>query len=236
MTLVTSFTEQCIAFAGPVWERYQHHPWIEALFAGTLSEERFRYWLVQDLSYLGQPVVELIFPKVPPHNPFIEIQRSYSREAYANKVEHKALALGDEGDFAYSRWAARPSRDALVNFWIRTAYDGSFGDMCAAMYVCFAFADTFGARYERERPDNLPDLHREWIGQFVGAFEERFRKAAEDGINEYGANGTEYQREQMRWIFLRATQLQIGTFDAAWNLSDPWPGEGVERGILAGAP
>jgi len=58
--------------------------------------------------------------------------------------------------------------------------------------------------------------------------------ATVDGINEYGANSTKYEREKMRWIFLRATQYQIGTFDAAWNLSDPWPGEGEEKGILAG--
>jgi hypothetical protein len=40
----------------------------------------------------------------------------------------------------------------------------------------------------------------------------------------------------MKWIFLRATQHQIGTFDAAWNLSDPWLGEGTETGVMAGRP
>jgi hypothetical protein len=40
----------------------------------------------------------------------------------------------------------------------------------------------------------------------------------------------------MRWLFLRATQHQIATFDAAWELSDPWAGEGEESGVLAGMP
>ena len=40
----------------------------------------------------------------------------------------------------------------------------------------------------------------------------------------------------MRWIFLRATNHQIGTFDAAWRLSDPWPGEGEETGVMAKPP
>jgi hypothetical protein len=34
----------------------------------------------------------------------------------------------------------------------------------------------------------------------------------------------------------RAVNHQIGTFDAAWNLSDPWPGEGEETGVMAVAP
>jgi len=40
----------------------------------------------------------------------------------------------------------------------------------------------------------------------------------------------------MKWIFVRATNHQIGVFDAAWNLSDPWPGEGEELGVMAGPP
>lgn len=40
----------------------------------------------------------------------------------------------------------------------------------------------------------------------------------------------------MRWLFLRGTQWQIGTFDVAMNLSNPWPGEGQERGVMADAP
>ena len=32
-----TFVEECKAAAGPVWERWMHHPWTEDLFAGTLS-------------------------------------------------------------------------------------------------------------------------------------------------------------------------------------------------------
>jgi thiaminase (transcriptional activator TenA) len=234
VTTTTSFPEECKTFAGPVWERWIHHPWIEALFAGELSDEQFRCWLIQDLPYLGQHIAELVFPKVPPHNPFVELQREYALQAETSRVELKTLA--EVGEFARSRWSARPSRDALINFWVRTAYEGSFGYMCADLYVCYSFSETFGTRYKLEPPQGLPDLQREWVEQWIGPFEERFCQATEDGLNEYGANGTEYERDQMRWIFLHATQLQIGTFDAAWHISDPWPGEGAERRVLASAP
>ena len=233
MPSATSFVDECKAFSGPVWDRWVHHPWIEALFAKDLSDEQFRYWLIQDLPYLGQHTAELVYPKVPPHNPFVELSREYAAQAGTSRVELKTMA--EVGDFAQSRWAARPSRDALINFWVRTAYEGSFGDMCAALYVCYSFTETFGARYRREHPE-LPDLQCEWVEQWIDPFEERLEQATADGLNEYGANSTEHERDQMRWLFLRGTQLQIGTFDAAWNASDPWPGEGEEQGILASAP
>ena len=64
----------------------------------------------------------------------------------------------------------------------------------------------------------------------------KLRLATEQGLNEAGAHSTSYQRETMKWLFLRGIQYQIGTFDAAWELSDPWPGEGAPQGGLSNIP
>ncbi len=61
---MVAFSDQCIKATGSVWERWLHHPWTEALFAGELSDAQFRYWLVQDLPYLGQHMTEPVYPKV----------------------------------------------------------------------------------------------------------------------------------------------------------------------------
>ena len=227
-----TFLEECISFTGPTWGRYLHHPWIEAFFAGGLSEEQFNYWLIQNLSYLGNHIAEIVYPKVPSHNPWITLRQEYSRRSSETRVELSFLE--DVGDFAKTRWAARPTRDALINFWVRTAYEGTFGDICCGYYVCYSFPITFGERYLREKPKNLSDLQKSWVEQWIDPHAEELMAATVDGINEYGAKSTKYECEKMRWIFLRATQYQIGTFDAAWNLSDPWPGEGEEKGVLAG--
>jgi thiaminase/transcriptional activator TenA len=229
-----TFLQECIAFTGPVWERYIHHPWVEALFAGTLAEERFAYWLAQDLPYFGENFVNAAYPKVPPHNPWARLEMEYQARASSSRVERRLLDR--YGDFALSRWAARPRREAFLNFLARTVYEGTFGEICAAHYACFCFCDTFGKRYLRERPLGLPDIQRDWVNQFNDEFFESHKNATEAGINEAGAHATPYERDRLRWIFLRGTQHQIGTFDAAWNLSDAWPGEGEERGVLAGAP
>lgn len=228
------FVEECKEAAGPVWERWLHHPWTEALFAGELSDDQFRYWLIQDLPYLGQHITELAYPKVPPHNPFIELSREYAVRAETSRVELETLE--EAGPFATTRWAARPMREAAINFWVRASYEGSFGDLCAALYVCYSFADTFGTRYATEQPANLPELQRLWVEQWIDPYFIRLHDSVYDGLNEAGAHATEHQREQMRWLFLRGTQWQIGTFDVAMACSDPWPGEGEESGFLADGP
>lgn len=229
-----TFVEECKAAAGPVWERWMHHPWTEELFAGTLSDEQFRYWLIQDLPYLGQHITTPMYPKVPPTSPFISLCREYAVRAQTTRVELETL--GDVGDFAKTRWAARPMREGAINFWIRTAHEGSFGDMCAALYVCYSFADTFGGRLKREQPTGLPPLQQAWVEQWIDPYFERLFECIRDGLNEAGEHATEFQRDQMRWLFLRGTQWQIGTFDVSMNLSDPWPGEDEECGVMADAP
>jgi thiaminase (transcriptional activator TenA) len=229
-----SFIDECIAFTGPVWNRYHHHPWIDALFAGTLDEDRFNYWLAQDLPYLGERISIIAFQKVPPHNPWAQLDTEYLIRAGKSRVELDMLEK--YGDFAKTRWAARPRREAFVNFFARTVYEGTFGDICAAFYPCYTFPTTFGERYQREEPANLSDRQRRWVEQWVDPFFIQLQEATKDGLNEYGEHATAHQKEQMKWIFLRATNHQIGVFDAAWNLSDPWPGEGEESGVMAGPP
>ena len=227
-----TFLDECIEFAGPAWERYIHHPWIEALFAGTLQEDKFRYWLIQDLPYIGENASEVAFTKVPTHNPWVKLQREYGVRAAESRVELRILEDYDE--FALTRWAARPRREAFVNFFVRAFYEGTFGDVCCAVYPCYCFHNTFGVRYENEKPKNLSQLQRDWLEQWQDPFYRDLQNATVDGINEYGNASTEFERDKMRWLFLRATQHQIATFDAAWIMSDPWPGEGNEIGILAG--
>lgn len=229
------FLAACKAFAGPAWTAFEHHPWIEALFANELDDDRFRFWLAQDLPYLGQHITEVAYAKVPPHNPLVALEREYARRSEAGRVE---LRLLDEvGPFGKTRWAARPKRDAFINFWVRTVHEGSFGDICAALYVCYSFDVTFGQRLKREATTGLPELQADWLDQWVDPFFTELRLAVEDGLEEAGRHASPHQRETMQWLFLRGVQHQIGTFDAAWRLSDPWPGETLaEQGLTAAIP
>jgi len=230
-----TFFDECMDFARPAWDAFEHHPWIDALFANELDDAQFRYWLAQDLPYLGQHITEVAYPKVPPHNPLVELEKEYAQRSDSGRVELKLL--DEVGDFAKTRWAARPRRDAFINFWIRTVHEGTFGDICAALYVCYSFDVTFGDRYKAEEPTGLPDLQLEWLQQWVDPFFVRLRLATEAGLNEAGEYGSPHERETMKWLFLRGIQYQIGTFDAAWELSDPWPGEPEDdRGIMAAIP
>lgn len=47
-----SFTDELHSISKKLWDRSKFHPFIKELVSGKLSEERFRYYLIQDTYYL----------------------------------------------------------------------------------------------------------------------------------------------------------------------------------------
>lgn len=227
------FVDECREFAGPVWDSYIHHPWIEALFSGELDDERFNYWLAQDLSFIFDTVNLSAIGKCPPNNPWAERTIQLFSSARTGRVESRLIS--EHGEFAKSRWAARPARESMSNFLFRAAAEGTFGEYCCAQYACSEFANTFARRFEEMSQSTLPPEQADWVAQFAEPWEREINVYLVQGINEAGAYAPSWLRDQMKWYFLRGVQHQIATFDAAWQLSDPWPGIPDDTSILAGA-
>ena len=45
-------TERLLAGTQELWERYTDHPFVRGIADGSLDEEKFRYYMVQDYIYL----------------------------------------------------------------------------------------------------------------------------------------------------------------------------------------
>src|SRR6056297_2988530 len=63
---MAALTERLKAYTGETWAAYIHHPWIDAIVEGTLSDERLRFFLLQDLPYLAdyERIYNLAFSKL----------------------------------------------------------------------------------------------------------------------------------------------------------------------------
>jgi thiaminase/transcriptional activator TenA len=225
------FVDECLEFAAPAWDAYVHHPWVEALFAGTLDQDRFHYWLAQDLSFIYDTVGLAAVPKCPPDLPWAKRMLDYFANSRGGRAE--TILLEKYGDFAKTPWAARPAREAFNNFMLRVASEGTFGEFCCAQFACTSFSNTFALRYEETKPEGIPQEQVDWVMQFAEPWEREGCKEMAQAINEAGTYASPWLRDQMRWTFLRGTQHQIATFDAAWKMSDPWPGPGDDGGVLA---
>ena len=201
-----------------LWNAYVHHPWMDAIHDGTLSMERFQFFLAQDMPYQTDFLNALLLASTRSADPEAWL---WLRSFIAAEAAFEASLLEEMGvPYSFDRWDAGPAREGYMNHLTRVALEGSVGRIGAALLPCAAGftgamaepADTsvHHPHFRRwlefyERP-----VQAEFSNRLVGVFEDAMRDAGEA------------EREQTRMIFVRSLQHQVEVFDAAWRLSDEW--------------
>ncbi|HSR41328.1 MAG TPA: thiaminase II, partial [Longimicrobiales bacterium] len=127
------------AAALPIWEAQLEHPFVKGIADGSLEEERFRRWVLQDYRYLEE--FARIFAWA-----VAKADRLESMGWYAAVLD---LTLNTEMDL-HRGYAARfgltpedleaepmwPTTRAYTDFLVRTSADGDLLDLLAALLPC----------------------------------------------------------------------------------------------------
>ena len=225
--------ERLKAHAGDSWPAYVRHPWLEGIHKGDLSLDRFKFFLVQDLPYLADfsRVYFMAFAKLSPRNlrhfrPFLKLIADYDE----GNVEEEWLAGIGCNEFSSDRWAALKAREGYMNHLIRTAHEGdAFEIFTATLPCCVGFAE-IGDRLKEEDLSGHHAVYQKWINHYRRPFQREQVNALVEALETCTADLDKDQLQQLERIFLRSVQHQIHVFDAAWRMSDPWPGPGTYSG------
>lgn len=215
--------------AGDTWEAYIHHPWIEGMYNGDLSNERLQFFLVQDLPYVAEfsRVYFMAFAKLDAtelriFRPFLQLIAGYDEGHF----EEDLLAKLDCNDFSSDRWAALKAREGYINHLIRTAYEGTALEIFSATLPCSLGFAEIGERFQDADLRGHREILREWIEQYHRPFQREQVNALIEGLEECAARLSEAQLLKLERLFVRSVQHQVNVFDAAWRMDDPWPGPG----------
>ncbi len=125
---MTRFTDAMWAEIRPTYEAILDLPFNRELAAGTLSRERFVFYMVQDAHYLGAFARALATAAAKAITP--EAQVTFAKSAHEAIVVERALHEGFFREFGVSaeRFAAtRPSPTALSGISCVSGHDGSKG-------------------------------------------------------------------------------------------------------------
>lgn len=164
-----SFSSQLRKNSDAVWQAIFNHPYVQALGAGTLPEEKFRYWLHQDYLYLKDyarmfaygaakaPDLETMgwFAKL--HDGIVNFEMDgHRRYAQSFGIDPKDL---EKGEMA-------PTCRAYTRELLYTAATGSLGELTASLLPCLAgYAETADYLAAKGMPDNT--FYRQWIEMYI---------------------------------------------------------------------
>ncbi len=213
----------------PWWREIGEHPFARGIVDGSLDEERFRRWLLQDYRYLVEYARVMAMAAVRADRP--ETMGRYAGLAQATlTVEmglHRRLAAGFGLDLADLEAApAWPPTRAYADFLLRTAALGDRAELAAALLPCaFLYVELFGAVPEARLPSDR--RYADFLRQYAAP---ELREAADwqrGELERLASDAGEATRQRCREAFLTACRHELAFVEMCWSGQDA--GHAVNR-------
>jgi thiaminase/transcriptional activator TenA len=200
-------------------------PFNAELAAGTLSEERFRHYMIQDAHYLEGFARALSLVSAKGWNADHVVH--FARAAETAIVVERSLHADYFTQFGVSPAAfaaAEPSPvcDHYVSFLLRTTALDPLEVGLAALLPCFWIYREVGRHILAQAAS--PNPYRAWIDTYAGEEFERAVDAVIAVTDTVAQEASPRTREAMHRAFTRATRLEWMFWDSAWRLAT-WPTE-----------
>jgi thiaminase/transcriptional activator TenA len=212
------FSQDAWQRIAPLYAAILELPFNQELAAGTLSRERFTFYMLQDAHYLSHfaKALAVTAARAPDPDALIQLAGS-AREAV---VVERALHEGFFRDFGITPEEAAatepsPTCSHYTHYLVALAHNAPYEVSVAALLPCFWIYWEVGKHLLAiARPDNP---YQAWIDTYADeAFAAGVRKVV--AISDAVAADTSQQiRSEMHQAFHRATQLEWMFWDSAYR-------------------
>lgn len=209
------FLEELRKATETTYQKIIAHPFNRELAAGTLDEEKFRFYLSQDVVYIGEysRALAAIAAKAPDHNQLLEfitfakegldiervLHNEYMQIFRVEKPEYLAL-----------------STEAYANFLLATAAYKSFPVAVSALLPCFWLYNEVAVHIRKNTTHN--NKYQRWIDTYAGAEFDQTTRRLKEITQELAKNCTNHTRTQMKDQFLRSAKYEWLFWDSAYYL------------------
>ncbi len=217
------FTDELWHSIAPVFSAILAHPFLKGLTDGTLPEDAFRFYVIQDALYLQDYArcLAIAAAKAP---------RADWCELFA---EHAKVALVVERslhDSFFREWGLTadqviatpyaPANLAYTSYLVRVAYERTFEELLGAVLPCYWIYWEVGKHLERSGSPN--PLYQRWIDTYASEEYAQVVRAVLAVTDEAVADLPEARRAPVRQHFLTTSRYEWLFWDSAWR-RETWP-------------
>ena len=217
-------------FTGELWRSIEiiydeilAHPFLQGLTDGTLSEERFRFYILQDALYLREyaRALSLTGVRSPDESALVMFNEHSAGAIMVERGLHEGFLkdLGVTQD-EVNQTVASPTTLAYTSYLLKTATLGDYPEVLGAVLPCYwIYREVGKALLEHGSPN---PLYQRWIDTYGG---EEFGALVEAVLNltdEVCENLNPAQKARVTEAFTITSRYEWMFWDAAWRLEE-WP-------------
>ena len=219
-------------FTGELWSSIEityaeilSHPFLKGLTDGTLPEESFRCYVLQDAFYLREYARALSLAGV--RSPDESALLMFNEHSAGAITVERSLHEGFLKDLGVTQEEARvtqasPTTLAYTSFLLKTATLGDYPEVLGAVLPCYWIYERAGkALLEHGSPN---PRYQKWIDTYGGEEFGALVEAVLDLSDSVFKDLNPAQKARVREAFMITSLYEWMFWDAAWKL-DTWPVE-----------
>ncbi|MFT4882636.1 MAG: thiaminase/transcriptional activator TenA [Natronomonas sp.] len=224
------FTDWLRARAEPAWTDAVEHSFVEELGAGTLDEDAFADYLVQDYAFVGELVGTFGYavgqaPDMAAKRRFVEFLDTVTADEN-DYFERSFEAL----DVPADRWqdpTPTETTAAFVDVLGRAAREGGYAETLAVLvpaeWVYETWATTAAERHGDPTADppsagmDLPFYYGEWVDLHAVPAFVAFVGWLREQLDAVGPDLSPRRQARVERFFRRTVDLEVAFFDAAYE-------------------
>jgi thiaminase/transcriptional activator TenA len=223
MSTSPSFSRAAWERTAPLYETIRAMPFNAELAAGTLSEARFKHYIVQDAHYLvgfGRALA-LAAAKAPDPDRIVQFAHGAEVAIVVERALHgsffRQYAISPD---IFAEMPLTPACHHYVSYLLATAHAEPYEVVLGALLPCFwIYAEVGRDIHARAAPGNP---YRAWIDTYAGEEFHAAVRAVIEATDEAAASASPSVIARMHAAFTRATQLEWIFWESAYRL-EGWP-------------
>jgi thiaminase/transcriptional activator TenA len=216
-------TEELWAAIEGIYAEILDHPFLTGLTDGSLPQEAFRFYVVQDARYLREfaRALAITAARAPTENDIL----MFSRHAASALEVERALHGSFFHDFGFSDEEAAatplaPTTLAYTSYLLSVAYAGSFPEALGALLPCYWIYSQVGKTLVKQGSAN--PLYQRWIDTYSS---EEFGAVVAEVLaltDRLATNLSASERERMTRHFLTTSRYEWMFWEMGYR-QERWP-------------
>ena len=217
------FTSELWESTTSIYDSILSHPFLVELVNGSLPEDRFRFYVIQDALYLSEfarvlNVAAALAPKDEWTVTFSEhakIVLHGERSLHEQFFKHWNLNKED----VYSK-PMSPTNLAYTSYLHATAYTKPFHELLGALLACYWIYWEIGKKLEQL--GSKSELYQRWINTYSSKEYATICNSAIDIMNQVASELSPQSKINVRNHFMICSRYEYMFWDSAYRL-EAWP-------------
>lgn len=217
-----SIADRLIRESADIWNSYHTHPFVTGMADGTLPEEKFRHYMVQDYLYLIDYARVFALGAAKSTDP--ETMKAFA--AYVHQILHgemdihraymKRLGISEE---AAAQAVPSLATSSYTAYMLRVAYEEGPAQIAAAILSCAVSYEVIAAQMVRTHPGCAQHpFYGEWVQGYADPGYHAANEALKALTDRLAAGFSEEQVRHLSDIFRLCSRYESMFWDMGWEM------------------